>query len=158
MKILIGLVLGLLIGILIMYFYCCKNNVGALPTQDPPRGLISTTEAKALNDNWTDYRKHVNDSVAFGGVDNRSSWYSIEDIKSYLSIVEGENNNITGIRFYLGVDDSLGKGGKTTIFMVPTVPNPDYKPGENDPNNDDPLAKGLDRAGGGMPPGQGYPN
>lgn len=159
MENLLTLILGLVIGILIMYFYCYKKTKSGGPVGSPvePKGLISPTEAKTLNDNWTDLRKVANDAVAENEIDNRSSWYSIEDVRNYLTLVENDNDSITGIRLYLGVHKDISEGGKTTIFMVPTIPNPRPKTGE-DPNDDDPNAKGLDRSDDGMPPGASYPN
>ena len=157
MKNLLSLILGLIIGALIMYFYCCKTDDDAMSPMVTPRGIITPAEAQTLNDNWTNLRKAVNDSVAENNIDNRSSWYSIEDIRNYLTLAEKDNEKVTGIRLYLGVDNKISEGGKTTIFMIPTVPNPEPESGE-DPNNDDPESNGLDRGHGGMPPGQGYPN
>lgn len=117
-----------------------------------PTGIITATEAKELNDYWTTYRKSANDGVASGGIDNRSSWFSIEDVEEFLKIVKAEHANATGIRMYLGVHDVVkGDGGKTTIFMVPTQEDKKGK------NQDIPNAKGLNRGDDGEPVGAGYP-
>lgn len=115
-----------------------------------PRGVITPTEAQELNDNWTDLRKGANDRAA-GQSDNRSSWYSIQDLKDYIALVEDENPDATGIRFYLGVETTKeDPKGLTTIFIIPT----EEIEGEN---KDIATATGLDRGTNGVPPGAPYP-
>jgi len=160
MKNLGSLIIGLIIGALIMYFYCCKEtkDVTTVTPTVTPRGVITPAEAKTLNSNWTNLRKAANDAVAQNKIDNRSSWYSIKDVRDYLNLVEKENSKVTGIRLYLGVDGDIAAGGKTTIFMIPTTPVGTGSRSGGDPNLDDPNGSGLDRGHAGIPPGQGYPN
>ncbi|MGB1308987.1 MAG: hypothetical protein ACPG6B_08765 [Oceanihabitans sp.] len=117
-----------------------------------PNGIITAAEAVQLNNDWTTYRKTANDSVAAKGEDNRSSWFSIQDLEDFLTLVKKSHSDATGIRMYLGVHDVVkGDGGKTTVFMVPTK-----KAGEG-VNQDIPNAKGLNKGVDGNPPGAGYP-
>ena len=116
-----------------------------------PNGIISASEAKELNDNWTKLRAKAND-LAAGKPDNRSSWYSLEDIEAFINLIKQENKNVNGIRFYLGVQASENDSkGLTTVFMVPTEDNGKEK------NQDIPGANGLDRGHNGYPPNAEYP-
>lgn len=84
------------------------------------KGTITAAQAKKLSDNWTNLRAKENETAA-GKPDNRSSWYSLQDIKDYIALIEVNEPNVNGIRFYLGVETSKkDPKGLTTIFMVPT--------------------------------------
>ena len=116
-----------------------------------PKGMITAAEAKELNDNWTNQRKAANDQAA-GKPDNRSSWYSLDDMQNFLTLIKDANPKANGVRFYLGVDTTEeDPKGLTTIFMMPTE---DDGRGEN---KDIPQAKGMDRGNNGEPPEAGYP-
>ena len=116
-----------------------------------PKGIISALEAKELNDNWTSLRARENEAAA-GKPDNRSSWYSLDDMQNFLTQIKENHPNVNGVRFYLGVETTEKDAkGLTTIFMVPT---------ENDGNGnnkDIPNAKGMDRGDDGNPPNAVYP-
>ncbi|WP_289046120.1 hypothetical protein [uncultured Olleya sp.] len=116
-----------------------------------PTGKITATEAEELNDAWTNLRKNANDTAA-GKPDNRSTWYSIEDMEAFIEMIKNENSGVNGVRCYLGVQKTdQDPQGYTTIFMVPTERN-------GNTNQDIIGANGMDRGDGGMPPDQGYPN
>lgn len=153
MKNLLSLLIGLIIGALISYYFFCSSGLTTPPPTTTPAGIITANEAKQLSDNWANLRKAVNDSVAYGGEDNRSSWYSIDDMEYYVNYAK-DSLEANGIRLYLGVDTSDGIGGLTTIFMVPTKSG--ARPAS--PPKDISTANALDRGTGGTPPGQGYPN
>ncbi len=62
-----------------------------------------------------------------GRPDNRSSWWSLEDIKNYLTYAENQADSLgytlDGIRIYLGVyagNAPNGKADYSTVFWVPT--------------------------------------
>jgi len=115
-----------------------------------PSGKISASEAKTLNDNWTTYRKAANDSAA-GQDDNRSSWYSLDDMEAFIAMIKAENPNVNGVRCYLGVETSeADPKGLTTIFMVPTED-------DRGKNKDISGANGMDRGDNGNPPDANYP-
>ncbi|WP_299888076.1 hypothetical protein [uncultured Lacinutrix sp.] len=116
-----------------------------------PRGIINSTEAQELNDNWTNLRQSANNSAA-GQPDNRSSWYSLQDMQDFLTLMQKENPKANGVRFYLGVETTKeDPKGLTTIFMVPTQD-------DGKGNNQDIIgANGMDRGGNGEPPQSGYP-
>lgn len=116
-----------------------------------PKGIITYQEAQELNNNWTNLRARAN-STAAGKPDNRSSWYSLDDMQNFLNLIMEENPNVNGVRFYLGVETTKeDPKGLTTIFMVPTQDDGDGK------NTDIPEAKGMDRGETGDPPEAGYP-
>ncbi|MGB2685841.1 MAG: hypothetical protein WBC43_12585 [Olleya sp.] len=116
-----------------------------------PTGKISATEAETLSNAWTKLRQDANNTAA-GQEDNRSSWYSLEDMQAFLEMIKEQNPNVNGVRCYLGVqNDKETSKGLTTIFMVPTED-------VNGKNMDIKDADGIDRGQGGMPPGAGYPN
>ncbi|AUC81239.1 hypothetical protein [Lacinutrix sp. Bg11-31] len=115
-----------------------------------PKGIITAAEAQELNDNWTNLRARANQSAA-GKPDNRSSWYSFDDMQNFLNLIKEENPKVNGIRFYLGVETTKeDPKGLTTIFMVPTED-------DKGKNKDIPKAKGMDRGEEGEPVESGYP-
>lgn len=115
-----------------------------------PKGIITATEARELNDNWTNLRKKETD-LAAGKPDNRSSWYSLQDMEDFIAVIKRENKNVNGVRFYLGVETSKADPkGYTTIFMVPTENN-------GGKNSDILNAKGMDMGDAGDPPSANYP-
>ena len=112
-----------------MYYYCCAKS-SEKPMEKmaivKPKGVITPAQAQVLNDNWTNTRKQAVDSAA-GRPDNRSSWWSLNDIKNYLSYAENQADTLgykmDGIRVYLGVYSGNAPNGKadyTTLFIVPT--------------------------------------
>jgi len=115
-----------------------------------PKGIIKSTEAQKLNDNWTSLRESANRTAA-GKPDNRSSWYSYQDMQDFLDLIKNENPNVNGIRFYLGVEKTESDPkGYTTIFMVPTED-------VGGKNHDIVGADGMDKGIHGNPPGASYP-
>ncbi|WP_111307231.1 hypothetical protein [Confluentibacter sediminis] len=131
MKQLSYIILGLIIGALLTYYFCPR-----MINQPPgkivkPKGVITVEQAKALNDNWTKYRKQAVDSAAKEQgreEDDRSTYWSLEDIENYLDYAKHYSDsigyNMTGIRVYLGVyGENAGQTKKnlTTMFMVPTL-------------------------------------
>ncbi|TYA71779.1 hypothetical protein [Seonamhaeicola marinus] len=137
MKNLRPLLLGAIIGALLTYFFCPRQAVEAEDLSSSmqqkaivkPEGVITVEQAKALNDNWTKFRKPVLDSVTERRVkkeDYRWAWWSLEDIENYIAYIRSETpqgETFTGLRVYLGVYDensTNGKNGMTTMFIVPT--------------------------------------
>ena len=85
MKNLFSLIVGLLIGALITYYFFSPTGMTTPPPLTMPSGIITPTEAKKLSDNWTNLRQQYVDSVAYEAEDNRSSWYSIKDMEYYVN-------------------------------------------------------------------------
>ena len=162
------LLLGFILGALAMYFYCCADTKEAALVK--PSGLITPAQAKTLDANWTATRKRAVDSAA-GRPDNRSSWWSLEDIQNYLAYAENQADSLgyemNGIRVYLGVYPGNAPNGKadyTTMFMVPTGKklhsegnlnflNYSMSAGGNDIQGTD----GFNGGEPGQPPGSNYP-
>lgn len=114
-----------------------------------PKGIITANEAKELSDNWSNLREKANQTAA-EKPDNRSSWYSIEDLENFIKHIKAQNNDVSGIRFYLGVEITKDPKGYTTIFMAPTK----VKGSKNiDILNADCMDRGIE----GSPPAANYP-
>ncbi len=165
------LILGIILGALAMYFY--TNGTEGEPKAlaiIKPKGVITPSEAKVLNDNWTKERSDLLfDSIA-GRPDNRSAWWSVEDIQNYISYAENQTGELgyemDGLRMYFGVYPKSAPDGRanySTIFMVPTGKKRKSEGavfsinllqggGGDDIDGGDPLNKGHD----GIPPGSGY--
>ena len=172
MKKFLLLLVGFVLGALAMYYYCCtkiEKPVEKLAIVKP-KGLITPDQAKALDANWTKSRKRAVDSAA-GRPDNRSSWWSLEDIQNYITYAKNQSDSLgyqmNGIRVYLGVYPGNAPNGKadyTTMFMVPTGRKMHSDSNFNLFNvlmqtneGDIPGGDGLNDGGNGYPPGANYP-
>lgn len=168
------LLLGIAIGIGASYFYFNNEKSSIIDEESTmaraivkPKGVITPAQAKVLNNNWTNGRKKAVDSAA-GRPDNRSSWWSLEDIRDYLNYAENQANGLgytmNGIRIYQGVYSGNAPNGKadySTVFWVPTgkksksegsMLNITFQGGDDDIPGGGPLNDGT----GGKPPGSGY--
>jgi hypothetical protein len=162
------LILGIIIGALAMYFYCCRDVETVVDVEiNKPNGLITPKEARALDQAYDLKHQIINDSLfkksATG--DNRSAWWSIEDIQSYINYAENQAGELgytmDGLRLYLGsYPDDNGETGLTTMFIIPTG-SESVAQGSMftlpQGSNDIPGANGLNKAGNGHPPGANYP-
>ncbi|WP_340155635.1 hypothetical protein [uncultured Winogradskyella sp.] len=127
------------------------------------KGLISPSEAKKLNDAYTTRHALISKYITKTD-DNRSSWYSLKDLKAYLEHAEKQACDLgfemNGIRIYCGAHEPDDCGteteGLTTLFLVPTTAA-DQGKGGGDANPDIKDADALDRGTEGMPPGANYP-
>ena len=128
MKKMFPLIVGFLLGLVTMYWYC--NHYSGSHEEEivivKPKGVVTPAVAKNLNDNWTNKLKNAVDSAA-GRPDNRSAWWSIEDIEDYITYsrnqVDGLGYELDGLRVYLGVYPGNAPNGKAdyqTMFIVPT--------------------------------------
>ncbi|MFP4845884.1 hypothetical protein [Winogradskyella sp. PE311] len=127
-----------------------------------PKGLISAAEAKTLNDAYTKRCTLISNNIT-KRPDNRSSWYSLEDIKSFIQHAEKQAKelkyDLNGFRVYCGAyPDKEGVEGYSTSFIVPTTSG---KTGEaadgNGDGHDLPGADGLNKGHSGVPPNANYP-
>ncbi len=169
MKNLGTLILGLILGALAMYFYCCNSDsYDMVEAPIKPSGVITEAQAKVLSDAYTPRYNLVSDSIVKRkGGDNRSSWWSLEDMNNYLAYAQSQTDSLkytmTGVRMYLGAHPTTPKGepGYTTIFMVPTgYPTPpagttNLVAAAGD--GDIPGGNGMNGGDGGNPPGANYP-
>lgn len=171
MKNILVLILGFLLGGLAMYLFCCRDQGNGLEPTTPaaPNGLITPRDAMTLDQAYDPRYRLISDSIVTRpGGDNRSVWFSIDEIKSFLDYADHQSSNLNytmnGIRIYLGAypDDPTGEG-YTTMFMVPTgyANTADTDGAEDDQlarsNNDIIGADGLNRGHGGEPPSASYP-
>ncbi len=168
------LLLGIAIGVGVSYFYFNRQEAATTSEEATmaraivkPKGVITPAQAKVLNNNWTKGRKKAVDSAA-GRPDNRSSWWSLKDIRDYLEYAENQTKELgysmNGIRIYLGVYEGNAPNGKAdyaTLFWVPTgkksksegsMLNFTLQGGDDDIPGGDPLNQG----GTGIPPGSDY--
>ncbi len=174
MKKLVLIILGFLLGALAMYFYTNNNNnyqtMNEMKATDTPRGIIKPSQietlTKAYNARYDSINATVFKDVKTG--DNRSSWYSLEDVRSFLDSAEKQaatlKYNMDGVRLYLGAHPMVGNTpGYTTLLFVPTG-NPMISEGsmlnlaaQKGPGIDIPGGNGLDKGTAGEPPSANYP-
>ena len=163
------LILGIILGALAMYFYCCKYDSGIIDPPEilEPKGLIKPSEAKVLDQAYSLRHRIVSDSLFRNTKtgDNRSSWWSIEDIQNYINYAENQSGELgytmDGLRVYLGAyPNSKGETGLTTMFFIPTGKKNTsqgsifpIQPG----SGDIPGGNGLNLGQQGDPPGANYP-
>ncbi len=147
MKRLSYVILGFIIGAFATYYLCprpvdtdidvdehsIKSSIQEMSEMKPnkPKGVVTPSEAKVLNDNWTLHREAaVNAAARQQGrdKDDRSTWWSINDIEDYIiyskHVTDSLGYNITGMRVYLGVygkNAGQAKKNLTTMFVVPTI-------------------------------------
>ncbi|MDO6597329.1 hypothetical protein Q4512_10430 [Oceanihabitans sp. 2_MG-2023] len=162
MKKLLLLLLGIVIGFLISYFYYCNPQTEIHMTT--PNGIITPEEAKALDEAFNSRHQLISDSIV-GRPDNRSAWWSIEDIESFIKLAKSQSTDLgydmNGIRVYLGAHERTSReAGYTTMFMVPTG-TPSLSEGKvmsAPPGNGDvPGGNGLNGGENGDPPSANYP-
>ncbi len=159
---------GALIGAAIVYFICCQPIAQGMV--DEPKGIITPEQAKTLDAAFNARHQLISDSI-LRRPDNRSSSYSLEDLRTYLKLAEkqavGLGYKMNGVRIYLGAYPTIANEvGYTTMFLVPTgfpartsegsmnAFNWSLQPG---PIPDIPGGKGLNMGGGGDPPHHNYP-
>ena len=126
-----------------------------------PKGVISPQEAKQLNDAFNERCQLISKDIV-NRPDNRSSWYSLKDLKKYLRYAKKQAKKngykMNGIRIYCGAYPTVdGKAGYSTSFIVPTAIIPDGKEGGNSDGSDIPDGDGLNWGGPGWPPNASYP-
>ena len=124
------------------------------------KGLISPDQAKQLSNDFTERCELISKDIV-GRPDNRSSWYSLKDIKRYLKHAKKQAKKngykMNGIRIYCGAYPTQdGEVGYSTSFIVPTARIADGKDGPGD-KGDIPDGDGLNDGSMGDPPGAGYP-
>ena len=172
MKNLLSLILGLIIGALIMYFYCCKTeDFGTPMVVVKPSGVISPKDAKTLDKAFDDRHELITKNIVIRP-DNRSSWWSLKDMRNYLNYAEQQSKELgytmDGVRVYLGAYpdkkvDSAIVVGYTTMFMVPTSSEVEqvhqkggsaFRAGDG---GDVPGGDPLNDGGDGYPPPANYP-
>ncbi|HLV15180.1 MAG TPA: hypothetical protein VKY41_08370 [Xanthomarina sp.] len=158
--------IGILLGALATYFYCPSRNLEE--TEVPivaPKGLIKPEEAKILDQAFNSRHALISDSIV-KRPDNRSAWWSLEDIQNYLKYAENESKELgytmDGVRVYLGAYPTDSEVGYTTMFLVPTG-HQNLSEGSSmffnmvEPGGDIPDGSGLNKGSAGNPPPNNYP-
>jgi hypothetical protein len=95
---------------------------------DLPKGLISPVKAKELNHEFVKTRsKDLNRIVKKESgnpkkEDAISCWFSLDEIKKYIELVEKEAPDVNGLRVYFGAygKKATEKSDTSTVFFVPT--------------------------------------
>lgn len=171
MKKLGPLLLGLIIGTLAMYFYCNQgeSEMTIVPEISKPKGVITPAQAKTLDQAYNIKHNIINDSLfrkSADGGDNRSSWWSIEDIQNYINYAENQADELgykmDGLRVYLGSYPAKPgeMAGLTTMFIVPTGKKNTSQGAVfavQPMSGDIPGGDGLNIGQSGEPPGSNYP-
>jgi hypothetical protein len=165
MKKLILLLLGIAIGFGICYFYF-NNQSNTESMTKPPKGIITPAEAIVLDKAFNTRHQLISDSIV-KRLDNRSSWWSLADMRAYLDYAEAQTKDLgytmDGVRMYLGAHPNDAQGvGLTTVFMVPTGEKSlaegsminTMHPGHS---HDIPGGNGMNDGGQGIPPSANYP-
>ena len=163
MKKIVTLVLGFLLGALAMYYYCSNLDGGEAIVK--PEGLITPEQAKVLDQAFNERHRLISDSIV-KRPDNRSSWWSLEDMRNYLTYAEDEalelGYTMDGVRVYLGAHPTGKEVGYTTMFFIPTG-TLNVSEGSTlfnyrliDPQNV-PGSSGMNHGSAGNPPGANYP-
>lgn len=162
-------VLGIVIGALAVYSYCCTDSqVSDSPEIVEPKGLISPKEAMTLDEAYNMRHTIISDSLFRNTKtgDNRSSWWPIEDIQNYIDYAENQAGELgytmDGLRLYLGAyPDADGETGLTTMFFIPTgtknTSQGNFLSILQNGSGDIPGGNGLNLGTQGHPPGANYP-
>ena len=129
MKNLTYIILGIIIGGLLTYYFCPRAEQPLVKIVKP-KNVITVEQAKVLNDNWTKHRQPAVDSAAREQgreQDDRSTYWDLQDIENYITYAKKTSDSsgytMTGIRVYLGVyreNAEEDKKNLTTMFIVPT--------------------------------------
>lgn len=163
MKKLLLLIVGVVIGIAAAYYYLSSNQ--NLEEMTKPKGLITPSEIKTLDQAYNSRHTLISDSL-IDRPDNRSSWYSIEEIESYIAYAKEQADSLgytlDGLRLYAGAYPDTKEGpGLMTMFFVPTgsknVSEGSMLPTLQGGGNDIGDADGLNRGSKGDPPSANYP-
>ena len=170
MKKLILLLLGVAIGFAICYFMpslenATEENATKEASVKPPKGIITPGQGEALDRAFNSRHTLISDSIV-KRPDNRSSWYSLQTMRDFLTYAEVQTKDMgytmDGVRIYLGAYPNKPDGvGYTTMFLMPTgtqnVSEGSMISFAAD-SGDIPGASGLNLGGQGDPPNANYPN
>ena len=169
MKNFVLFIIGAIIGAALVYLFCCKSETMEKDITEP-RGIISTEQMETLDQAFNSRHQVISDSIV-KRPDNRSSWYSLEDLRAYLSTAENQATalgyKLNGVRIYLGAyPNTANEVGYTTMFFAPTgVPARTAKGSmislnlktQTGPFPDIPGGKGFNMGDPGIPPKANYP-
>lgn len=169
MKKLVLLILGFILGALAMYFYFHNDkNLDDMEDTPIPAGIIKPEKITTLTQAYNPRYQAINDTIFKGDKegDNRSSWYSLEDLQNFLTLAQKQANELgytmDGVRIYPGAHADLdGKPGYSTFLFVPTgyvsTSEGSMLSMQKGRGNDLPGGNGLNNGDDGIPPGANYP-
>ncbi len=134
MKNLRPLLLGVIIGALITYFFCPRQGAGDMKPMAHeikcPKDTISVAEATKLFKNWQKNNPTEIDSIIDVEGSRKKTTnvgWSLDNIKNYLDYAEAKADSLgykmTGIRVYMGnygKNPNPVKKNRNTMFIVPT--------------------------------------
>lgn len=162
------LLLGIIIGAAASYFYFNgQDKTEEVAEIIIPEGVITIEEGKALSNAYSPRYRLLTDSlVRRTKGDNRSSGYSVTDVRNYLDYAESEYTaagyTLDSIRIYLGAySPKDGVPGYTTMFIAPVMPEGLSKGSMNLFNTNSLLKRQippppLNAGDPGDPPSKGY--
>lgn len=166
MKKLILLLIGAIIGFAICYYYFNSQTQTEKSMANPPKGVITPAEAKVLDAAFDSRHQLISDSIV-RRPDNRSAWWSLQDMRDYLSYADQQARDLgytmDGVRVYLGAHANEGKEvGYTTVFIAPTGSKNVSEGGmvnmAQGGSGDIPGGSPLNDGSNGFPPNANYPN
>lgn len=131
MKKLSYIILGFLLGAVLTYYFCPREDTSFSAVKlKVPKDTISVEQAIKLSDNWAKNNPTKIDSLILvegAKKATRSVWWSLKDINEYLLYAKTKSDslgyNMTGVRVYLGnygKDAKPSKKNRNTMFIVPT--------------------------------------
>jgi len=158
---------GLLLGAVIGFLSYNQISYEDQPEIQKPKGLISPKEAASLDQAFNLKHRIISDSLYKNATygDNRSSWWSIDDVESFIRYAKHQADEqgyvLDGLRLYLGSHGESNDGlGLTTVFFIPTGHKNNAQGGwsyyQNKPS-DLKDADGLNMGQSGNPPDANYP-
>lgn len=163
MKQFLTFLIGIVIGAFAVYFYCCNADAITSPSEYvAPKGAITPEKAMALDKQFNKRHQLISDSI-LKKPDNRSAWFTLEDLRGYLDFAENEAKGLgyrmNGVRVYLG---AYPNNGYTTVFFIPTGHKIKSQGSMGmvtygDDNGDIEESTGLNAGQNGYPPQANYP-
>ncbi|MBP1839679.1 hypothetical protein [Formosa algae] len=130
-----------------------------------PKGLITPEQAKNLDQAFDSRHKLISSSI-LKRADNRSTWYALEEIETFLAYAKQQASDLgytlDGIRIYEGAYPEInGEAGYTTMFIMPTGRSVKRSTkrliSTSEESEDIPDGEGLNMGNTGNPPEANYP-
>ncbi len=121
-----------------------------------PRGVITSKDAEIMDQAFNE--RYAAMSKCIGKDDNRSSWWSLDDMRNFLDYAENQAKSLgytmDGVRVYEGAH---GEKGYTSMFIAPTGSKGTGGSRQAAGSGDIPGGDVLNAGSGGNPPSANYP-